>query len=85
MSKESKPADRWRQVFAADYDRRDDFCSGWGYFADVNGYHRADCTAPPDVQARVSTTTNARTSRADAVAPAAAPEHRKPKGKNTYE
>jgi hypothetical protein len=45
MSKESKPADLWRQVFAAAADRPQTWCVGCGYFRVVNGVHRADCTA----------------------------------------
>lgn len=46
MSKESKPADRWRQVFASGHDRHPDFCPGCGYYPVVNGsIHRNDCTA----------------------------------------
>lgn len=44
MSKESKPADRWAQVFSAATDRKG-FCPGCGYHPAVNnGAHRADCT-----------------------------------------
>lgn len=44
MSKESKPRDRWAQVFAAATDRRG-FCIGCGYYHAVHHTHRADCTA----------------------------------------
>lgn len=43
MSKESKPRDRWHQVFAAATDRAG-FCVGCGYFHAVHQAHRADCT-----------------------------------------
>ncbi|UXA06560.1 hypothetical protein KXD96_28260 (plasmid) [Mycobacterium sp. SMC-2] len=46
MSKESKPRDRWAQVFAAATDRRG-FCVGCGYYHAVHNKHRADCTATP--------------------------------------
>lgn len=45
MSKESKPRDRWSQVFTAATDRPDTYCPGCGYYRTVNGHHRADCTA----------------------------------------
>lgn len=42
MSKESKIRDMWNHVGTT---RPDDFCTGCGYFAFVNGgVHRADCT-----------------------------------------
>jgi hypothetical protein len=44
MSKESKPADRWRQLYAASHDRPPDWCKGCGYFPVANnGTHRTDC------------------------------------------
>lgn len=46
MSKESKPRDRWSQVYTAAADRPREFCPGCGYHRVVNGAHRADCTAP---------------------------------------
>lgn len=45
MSKESKPRDLWRQVFACAHDRPDTWCVGCGYYRVVRGVHRADCTA----------------------------------------
>jgi hypothetical protein len=45
MSKESKPRDRWSQVYTAATDRPHDFCPGCGYYRTVNGRHRPDCTA----------------------------------------
>lgn len=45
MSKESKPRDLWRHVFAAAYDRPDTWCKGCGYYDAVHSTHRADCTA----------------------------------------
>jgi len=45
MSKESKPRDRWSQVYTAANDRPIDFCKGCGYYRVVNGEHRDDCTA----------------------------------------
>jgi hypothetical protein len=45
MSKNSKPADRWQQVFAAGHDRPDTWCRGCGYYLAAHGVHRADCTA----------------------------------------
>lgn len=44
MSKESKPRDRWSQVFTAANDRAG-FCPGCGYYFAVHSTHRADCTA----------------------------------------
>ena len=44
MSKESKPADLWRHVFAAGHDRPGTWCKGCGYYRTVDGTHRADCT-----------------------------------------
>lgn len=44
MSKESKPRDRWDQVFSAARDR-DGFCPGCGYYFAVYDTHRDDCTA----------------------------------------
>jgi hypothetical protein len=43
MSKESKPADLWRHVFAAAAERPADWCKGCGYHHIVYGTHRADC------------------------------------------
>lgn len=45
MSKESKPRDRWSQVYTAANDRPAAFCKGCGYFAVTQGHHRTDCTA----------------------------------------
>lgn len=45
MSKESKPRDRWSQVYTAAADRPKAFCPGCGYHRVVAGQHRADCTA----------------------------------------
>lgn len=46
MSKESKPRDRWDQVFTASRARSPHWCPGCGYHPVVNGgEHRADCTA----------------------------------------
>lgn len=45
MSKESKPRDRWSQVYTSAADRPADFCPGCGYYRTVNGVHRGDCTA----------------------------------------
>lgn len=45
MSKESKPRDRWSQVYTAAADRPTDYCPGCGYYHHVNGHHRTDCTA----------------------------------------
>jgi hypothetical protein len=44
MSKASKRADQWRQVFASEHDRSADWCCGCGYAYAVNGFHRDDCT-----------------------------------------
>ena len=44
MSKESKPADLWRHMFAAGHDRPGTSCKGCGYYHVVYGDHRADCT-----------------------------------------
>ena len=44
MSKESKPRDRWHQVYAAATDRAG-FCPGCGYYHAVHNEHRDDCTA----------------------------------------
>ncbi|SRX93583.1 hypothetical protein MSP7336_01822 [Mycobacterium shimoidei] len=44
MSKESKPRDRWDQVFTAATDRKG-FCVGCGYHHAANGAHRTDCTS----------------------------------------
>jgi hypothetical protein len=44
MSKNSKPGDRWRQVFSAEHDRPTTWCKSCGYWSVVNGgAHRADC------------------------------------------
>ena len=44
MSKESKPRDRWNQVYSAAADRPDNWCKSCGYFPVVNnGRHRTDC------------------------------------------
>lgn len=44
MSKESKPRDRWDQVFTAARDRPDNHCPSCGYHPVVNdGRHRDDC------------------------------------------
>jgi hypothetical protein len=45
MSKESKPRDRWSQVFsAAAADRPAQWCKSCGYWPVVNGgAHRGDC------------------------------------------
>ncbi|WP_141772777.1 hypothetical protein [Mycobacterium malmoense] len=45
MSKESKPRDRWHQVFAAATDRSG-HCPGCGYYHAAHGQHRVDCMAP---------------------------------------
>jgi hypothetical protein len=45
MSKESKPRDRWHQLFAAAHGRPDTWCKGCGYYRVVHDTHRADCTA----------------------------------------
>lgn len=47
MSKESKPRDRWSQVYSAAHDRPQEFCPGCGYYHVVNHIHRPDCTAVP--------------------------------------
>jgi hypothetical protein len=52
MSKESKPRDRWSQVFTTSHDRPDAWCKGCGYYPVVHGDHRADCTSPPQVSER---------------------------------
>lgn len=44
MSKESKPRDRWSQVFTA-AQHREGFCRGCGYYFAVHKVHRDDCTA----------------------------------------
>jgi hypothetical protein len=44
MSKESKPRDLWRHVFAAAADRPDTWCKGCGYYHVIHSEHRADCT-----------------------------------------
>jgi hypothetical protein len=44
MSKESKPRDRWNQVYTAAHGRDPLWCKGCGYFPVANdGTHRADC------------------------------------------
>lgn len=52
MSKASKPRDRWSQVYSAANDRPADFCKGCGYFHVTRGEHRADCTAPVEINER---------------------------------
>lgn len=47
MSKESKPRDRWDQVYTASRARPPEWCWGCGYYRVVHGTHRADCTASP--------------------------------------
>lgn len=47
MSKESKPRDRWSQVFSAAATRPKTFCPGCGYYRSAHGHHRTDCTATP--------------------------------------
>jgi hypothetical protein len=44
MSKESKPRDRWNQVYSAAHNRHPDWCKGCGYYRVVHHEHRADCT-----------------------------------------
>lgn len=51
MSKQSKPRDRWRQLYADAHGRDPLWCNGCGYHRKVSGIHRADCTA--DVDERV--------------------------------
>lgn len=48
MSKESKPRDRWSQVYTAAADRPKTFCPGCGYHRVAHGQHRLDCTATGD-------------------------------------
>jgi hypothetical protein len=55
VSKESKPRDRWSQVFTAAADRPDEFCKGCGYYRVANGVHRADYTAECNIGGRNST------------------------------
>lgn len=43
MSKESKPRDRWSQVYTAAVDRPATWCKSCGYYRVVHGVHRADC------------------------------------------
>ena len=43
MSKESKPRDLWRQLYASAHDRPDTWCKSCGYYHVVHGVHRADC------------------------------------------
>lgn len=45
MSKESKPRDRWSQVYSAANDRPADWCKGCGYYNVIHHEHRADCTS----------------------------------------
>ena len=52
MSKESKPADLWRHVFAAAQDRPDSWCKGCGYHRVVHGTHRADCAVQATAEER---------------------------------
>lgn len=47
MSKESKPRDRWSQLYSSAHVRPPDHCPGCGYYHVVNHAHRADCTAAP--------------------------------------
>lgn len=55
MSKESKPRDRWHQVFAAACDRSG-HCPSCGYYPAVHaGHHRVDCMAPDVVDERQRT------------------------------
>lgn len=54
MSKESKPRDRWRQVFASATDRTG-HCHGCGYYLAVHNAHRVDCVAPQAVADRQRT------------------------------
>lgn len=42
MSKNSKPRDRWSQVFTSARDRAG-VCKGCGYYLAANDEHRADC------------------------------------------
>lgn len=44
MSKESKPRDLWRHVFADAHTRHPDWCKGCGYYYVVHHRHRDDCT-----------------------------------------
>jgi hypothetical protein len=44
VSKESKPGDRWRQVYATAADRPPGWCRGCGYHPVVYDIHRDDCT-----------------------------------------
>lgn len=53
MSKESKPRDRWRQLFAAATDRAG-HCSGCGYYLAAHKKHRADCTAQEAITQRAA-------------------------------
>lgn len=46
MSRESKPRDRWSQVFTASHSRPEMWCKGCGYYRVMHGEHRADCMAP---------------------------------------
>jgi hypothetical protein len=43
VSKDSKPRDLWRHVFAAAHDRPGSWCKSCGYYRVVHGAHRADC------------------------------------------
>ncbi len=51
MSKTSKPRDRFRQSIEAVRDRPVDYCIGCGYYLSAMGFHRADCTKPPEPEA----------------------------------
>lgn len=45
MSKESKPRDLWRHVYASAHTRHPLWCKGCGHYPIANdGAHRADCT-----------------------------------------
>jgi hypothetical protein len=48
MSKLSKPADRWRQLYQDAHGRDPLWCNGCGYYRKTRGQHRKDCTADPD-------------------------------------
>ena len=47
MSKESKPRDLWRHLYAATAKRPTTWCKGCGYYHVSYGAHRADCTVIP--------------------------------------
>ncbi|MBO0881919.1 MAG: hypothetical protein J2P17_16575 [Mycobacterium sp.] len=51
MSKESKPRDLWRQLYASAHTRADTWCIGCGHYRTVNGQHRDDCTANTETAA----------------------------------